>query len=141
MCLFTICISSSVHEFYPFSNYFLNCGTSRVPLIFYILVLCYTYVVCMCFLPSCSLTFHSLNRILYGAKVLNFDETQFIKFSFYGSFFCIKSKNTLTDSLDLAHSMVSLHLFFFLKRLRERGRERTCVNGVGRGRERGRKRL
>lgn len=40
----------------------------------------------------------------------NFDEVQLISFSFYGSPFGVKPKNSLPETLDLACSITSLHL-------------------------------
>lgn len=109
---------------------FFNCGASRVPLCSrYGSFVIYICVVCKCFLPSCSLTFHPLNRIVYK-KFWILMRPNLSSISFYGSSFWVKSKNTFTDCLDLAHFMVSLHFFFFLKRDWER--ENTCEQGGAR---------
>ena len=40
------------------------------------------YVVCKYYLPTCNQSFHLLNVVFHRAKVFNFDEVQFINFSF-----------------------------------------------------------
>jgi hypothetical protein len=46
----------------------------------------YSFVGCaVCFLPLCSLAFHSLHTGFFIAKNFNFDEVHLINFPFYGS--------------------------------------------------------
>ena len=67
-------------------------------------------MVCKYFLPVCSLSFHSINKVFYRAKFQNFDEVQVISFFFYG--FGVKSKNSLPLTLDPKDFL----LFFFSKK-------------------------
>ena len=46
----------------------------------------------------------------FTEQISSFDKVRFINLSFYWSSFGVKPKNSLPESLDLASSMVSLHL-------------------------------
>lgn len=102
----------SVHVFYPFSNWivcflllsFKNSSHSldTSPLSGMWLANVFT--------DSVPHLFIIFNKIFYRPKVFDFDKVQLNNFSLYGFAFGARSKNILLESLDVVHSVVSLHL-------------------------------
>lgn len=96
MCSFDICISSSVEYLCPFLVVaILVLNYER----YYFIVGCVVYKY---FLPLCKCPLHAFIRVFYRENTFNFNEVQFIKFSF--------SDNVLMKSLE----SICLDQIFFL---------------------------
>lgn len=118
MCLFVLCISSSVKclSMSCAHCWIVYCWTVQVLLIFYMQSLV-VYMVSKHFLPVYKLFFPPINIVFLRGNVYSFDEVQFIIFPLMIQAYGIKSKNSLPSPISedfLLHLFLKVLLFCVL---------------------------